>query len=299
MEVPPRMTDPFGAEYAVPVPGGTLHVAGAGADPRGARAVVVALHGVASAHVAWRAVARQLLGQEGIAVLAPDLRGRGRSARLPVHDAFSGHAEDILAVLDALDVGTALLAGHSMGAYVAAGLAAAHRERVSELVLVDGGLALPLEDGADPDELLEQVLGPALARLRMTFDSPEGYVAFWRAHPAFKDWSEDIEAFARYDFDGDRSAVSEAAVRNDFRALLLDEPTRTAAARSRVPTRLLRAPRGLMDDDKVMIPDAALAALLEQRPDVRAETVEDVNHYTIVMGAGAPRVAAAIASGLA
>jgi lipase len=202
-------------------------------------------------------------------------------------------------VLDALDVDKALLAGHSMGAYVAAGVAAGHPERVSQLVLVDGGLPLPLEDGADPEEVLEQVLGPALARLRMTFDSPEGYVAFWRAHPAFKDWSEDIEAFARYDFDEDRSAVSEVAVRNDFAALLLDEPTRTAAARSRTPTRILRAPRGLMDDDKVMIPDDALAALLKQRPDVRAELVEDVNHYTIVMGAGAPRVAATIAAALA
>jgi pimeloyl-ACP methyl ester carboxylesterase len=299
MEVPPRMSDPFGAEYAVPVTGGTLHVAGAGADPRGARAVVVALHGVASAHVAWRAVARQLHGQEGIAVLAPDLRGRGRSAQLPVHDAFSGHTEDIVAVLDALNIDKALLAGHSMGAYIAAGLAADHPERVSRLVLIDGGLPLPLEDGADPEEVLEQVLGPALARLRMTFDSPEGYVAFWRSHPAFKDWSEDIEAFARYDFDGDRSAVSETAVRNDFAALLLDEPTRTAAARSRAPTRLLRAPRGLMDDDNVMIPDAALEALVAQRPDVRAELVEGVNHYTIVMGAGAPRVAATIAAAVA
>ena len=290
------MSDPFGAEYAVPVPGGTLHVAGAGADPRGARAVVVALHGVASNHVAWRAVARSLLGQEGIAVLAPDLRGRGRSAELPVHDAFSQHAEDVVAVLDAFGIDRALLAGHSMGAYVAAGVAA---ERASELVLVDGALPLPLEPGADPDEVLEQVLGPALARLRMTFDSPEGYVAFWRSHPAFQDWNEDIEAFARYDFDGERSAVSEEAVRRDMTALLVDERTRTAAARSRVPTRLLRAPRGLMNDDRVMIPDDALEAFLRQRPDVRAELVPGVNHYTIVMGAGAPRVSAAIAAALA
>jgi lipase len=299
MEVSPRMSDPFGAEYAVPVGGGTLHVAGAGADPRGARAVVVALHGITSAHVAWRAVARSLAGQEGIAVLAPDLRGRGRSARLPVHDAFSGHTEDVVAVLDALNIEQTLLAGHSMGAYVAANIAADHPHRVSELVLVDGGLPLPVDEGADPSEVLDKALGPAVARLRMTFDSRASYIAFWRAHPAFKDWSEDLEAFALYDLDGDRSAVSEAAVRNDFAALLFDEPTRTAAARSRVPTRLLRAPRGLLDDDNVMIPDDALDAFLRHRPDVRAELVEAVNHYTIVMGAGAPRVAAAIAAALA
>jgi pimeloyl-ACP methyl ester carboxylesterase len=299
MEVPPRLSDPFGAEYAVPVSGGELHVAGAGADPRDALAVVVALHGIASAHVAWRAVARQLLGQEGIAVLAPDLRGRGRSARLPMHDAFSRHTEDVIAILDALDVGTALLAGHSMGAYVAAGVAADHPGRVSDLILIDGALPLPVKDGTDPQQVLEQLVGPAVARLRMTFDSPEDYVAFWRAHPAFQDWNEDIEAFARYDLAGDRSAVSEQAVRQDFAALLLDERARTAAARTRAPTRVLRAPRGLLDDDRVMIPDEALVAFLRERPDVRAELVPDVNHYTIVMGAGAPRVASTIAAALA
>jgi lipase len=293
------MSDPFGAEYAVPVDGGTLHVAGAGADPRGARAVVVALHGITSAHVAWRAVARSLLGQEGIAVLAPDLRGRGRSNRLPVHDAFSAHTEDILAVLDALGVEKALLAGHSMGAYVAAGVAADHPERVSELLLVDGGLPLPVEPGVDPQQLLEEMVGPAVARLRMTFATPEEYVAYWQAHPAFQDWSEDIEAFARYDLQGDRSAASEAAARTDFASMLLDEDARSAAARARVPTRVLRAPRGLFDDDKVMVPDDALVALVRERPDVRAELVGDVNHYTIVMGAGAPRVAATIAAMLA
>jgi lipase len=293
------MSDPFGAEYAVPVAGGTLHVAGAGADPRGARAVVVAIHGIASAHVAWRAVARSLHGQEGIAVLAPDLRGRGRSAALPVHDAFSAHAEDIVAVLDALGVEKALLAGHSMGAYVAAGVAAEHPERVSDLLLVDGGLPLPVKEGTDPQEVLDQLVGPAVARLRMTFGSPEEYVAFWRKHPAFQDWTEDIEAFARYDLAGDRSAVSETAVRNDFEAMLLDEPTRTAAARASVPTRVLRAPRGLLDDNRVMVPDEALVALVRERPDVRAELVPGVNHYTIVMGAGAPRVAATIAAMLA
>ena len=299
MEAPSRISDPFGTEYAVPVSGGALHVAGAGADPRGARAVVVALHGIASAHVAWRAVARRLRGQEGIAVLAPDLRGRGRSAHLPMHDAFSQHTEDVVAILDALDIGTALLAGHSMGAYVAAGVAADHPTRVSDLILIDGALPLPVKEGTDPQEVLEQLVGPAVARLRMTFDSPEDYVAFWQAHPAFRDWSEDIEAFARYDLAGDRSVVSEQAVRQDFAALLLDERARTAAARSRAPTRVLRAPRGLLDDDRVMVPDAALVAFLRERPDVRAELVPDVNHYTIVMGAGAPRVASTIAAALA
>jgi hypothetical protein len=172
-------------------------------------------------------------------------------------------------------------------------------------VLVDGGLPLPpLEDDADPGEVLEKTLGPALARLRMTFESAERYTDFWRAHPAFSHaWSEDLEAYALADLTGEpgalRSVTSEAAARVDGIALLVDERTRTALERVRAPIQLLRAPRGLLDDDNLMIPDSVLDDFVAKRPDVHVELVEDVNHYTILMGAGAPRVADAIARGLA
>ena len=42
-------------------------------------------------------------------------------------------------------------------------------KRWSAVVLVDGGVALPLPDGVDPDAMVAGVLGPALARLDMTF----------------------------------------------------------------------------------------------------------------------------------
>jgi pimeloyl-ACP methyl ester carboxylesterase len=238
-------------------------------------------------------------------VLAPDLRGRGRSAQLPPHGRFDAHVDDLVSVLDRLGVESALLAGHSMGAYVVARVAADHPGRASGVVLVDGGLPLaPLEDDEDPDEVLEKTLGPALARLRMTFGSAERYVDFWRQHPAFTGaWNEDLDAFVRADLTGEpgalRSVTSEAAARVDGKALLLDEPTRTAAERVHAPIQLLRAPRGLLDDDRVMIPDSVLDAFLAKRPEVDAELVTDVNHYTILMGAGAPRAAGTIARGLA
>jgi pimeloyl-ACP methyl ester carboxylesterase len=297
--------DPFRTGYAVPVAGGSLHVARAGAAPDEAEAVVVAVHGITASHVAWRAAVRALLEHADVCVLAPDLRGRGRSAHLPPHARFDVHVDDVVSVLDRLGVERALLAGHSMGAYVAARVAADHPRRASGVVLVDGGLPLaPLGDGEDPDEVLEKTLGPALARLRMTFASAERYVDFWREHPAFSGaWSEDLEAYVRADLTGEpgalRSLTSEAAARVDGRALLLDAPTRTATERVRAPIGLLRAPRGLLDDDRVMIPDSALDAFLAKRPEVDAELVADVNHYTLLMGAGAPRTARAITRALA
>jgi hypothetical protein len=48
-----------------------------------------------------------------------------------------------------------------------------------------------------------------------------------------------------------------------------------------------------------MVPDDALERLLAKRPDIHAELVEDVNHYTILMGDGASRVASAIMRAIA
>jgi pimeloyl-ACP methyl ester carboxylesterase len=190
-----------------------------------------------------------------------------------------------------------------MGAYVVARLAADHPERAAAVLLIDGGLPLPVPDGVDSDALLDALLGPAIARLAMTKPSVEEWVAFWRAHPAFRGaWNADLDAYVRADLTGAdgglRSVVSEPAVRADMRALVFDEATRGAARRIRAPLQVLRAPRGLLDDENVIIPDAVLEAHAEALPGTEAELVEDVNHYTIVMGAGAERVAAAIAAAI-
>jgi pimeloyl-ACP methyl ester carboxylesterase len=295
------MSDPFGAGRDVPVAGGELYVAQAGPLPSEADAVVLAVHGITASHVAWRAAVRALLEQLDVCVLAPDLRGRGRSAGLPAHDRFDAHVDDLVAVLDHLGVPMALLAGHSMGAFVVARLAADHPHRASGLVLVDGGVPGPtLEPDKDPDAALEKTLGPALDRLEMTFESPEAYAEFWRRHPAFGPfWTADMDAYVRADLNGEpgalRSVVSEEAVRVDGRALLVDEATRTAVERVQAPVHILRAPRGLLNDDRVMISDKVLDRLHATRPDITAELVEDTNHYTLLMAGGAPRVAAAIA----
>ena len=58
----PGSADPFSDRLDVPVAGGTLHVARAGAPPDQAEAVVLAIHGLTSSCMAWRTVARRLAG---------------------------------------------------------------------------------------------------------------------------------------------------------------------------------------------------------------------------------------------
>ena len=291
--------DPFRAAYTVPVTGGRMYVARAGPPPSAVKNVVVAVHGITASHVTWRATARELLQRSDACLLAPDLRGRGRSAALPAPENFGTHSDDILALLDRLGVERAVLAGHSMGAYIAAGVAADHPDRVSGIVLVDSGLPVALQEGTDPDELLEATLGPALARLRMTFESVDRYVAFWHAHPAFTHgWNDDLEAYVRADLGGEpgnlRSVTSEAAVRLDSSSLLLDDYARSALERVHSRIELLRAERGLLDDERVMVPDSLLDPFLAEHPEIHTQYVAGTNHYTIVMGSGAPRVVEAM-----
>jgi hypothetical protein len=68
-----------------------------------------------------------------------------------------------------------------------------------------------------------------------------------------------------------------------------------AANRLTVDTLLLRAPRGLLDEPSPLIAADLAAEWGAQRPGQREVVeVDDVNHYTIVMGRGAKSVAAAI-----
>jgi len=252
--------------------------------------VVLLVHGITSSHKAWAGVARNLPHHRVIAV---DLRGRGAS-QLGAPYGLEQHATDLIAVLDELDIDRATVAGHSMGAFVAVVLAHLHPKRVTNLLLVDGGIPLELPDGVG----LEQALGPTADRLTMEFATREAYREFWARHPSLvDDWGPDVAAFADYDLverDGVlRSRTSADAMRTDAAELYDSELVVAALDRLR-PTTLLTAPRGLLDDAALYAP-ATLAKWADRVPMLEVMEVPDVNHYTIIMGArGAATVAAAI-----
>ncbi|MGH9183889.1 MAG: alpha/beta fold hydrolase [Acidimicrobiales bacterium] len=278
------MPDPFHARLQVPVAGGALGVAVAG--PASGRPVVLAVHGLAATHRWWGPVARHL--GDDVTLVAADLRGRGASADLPGPFGLAAHVDDLLAVLDHLGVVSAVLAGHDLGAHVVAGLAGRRPERAAALVLVDGGLPLPvLPDATDP----EAVFGPSLDRVRRTFASRHDHVSWWRRHPAFGDegaWTEELEAALADDLVGTapalRPAVAEKAVGHDGRELLGDDAVRTTLARAGTAGVLLRAPRGVGDGDPLLLPDPLVAEWVATTPGLVEEVVPDTNHSRILVG---------------
>ncbi len=278
----------------VAVPGGRLRIARFGGGPR----LIIATHGITASLMSWRAVAEAL--PPGWSLVAVDLRGRGHSADLPGPYGLDRHAEDLERVAEHVGAdGTSVLTGHSMGAYVAA-LHGAHR-RYARVVLVDGGLPLPLPPGADPDEVLEATLGPAIVRLSQTYPNVDAYLDFFRAHPALADdWSPLIEEYVRYDATGPdgavRSRAREDAVRQDGRWLLTEHEAIGTALKAVEPAPLLlRAPRGLLNQDVGMLPDDLTARWAVELPGLRDEVVPDCNHYTILFD---PRCAAVVAARL-
>ena len=285
----------------IPVTGGSL--ACLQLSDRDRSEPVLAIHGITSNSHNWLAVARALEQDpsSGVALFAVDLRGRGASNQLPAPYGLDAHVQDMVAALDRLGIERGVVVGHSLGAYVAARLAAAHPGRVRATVLVDGGLRVPGSEGKDPQEFLEAFLGPSLARLQMRFATREQYRAWWAAHPALIAADvdpADLASYADYDLVGEppelRSGVREDAVRADAADLFGPGPDAGALTG---PARLLCAPRGLQDGPNPMQPLEIVEAWAAEAPaQRRAEQVPDVNHYTIVLGASGSRaVAAAIA----
>jgi lipase len=283
---------PFETFFDVPVAGGALSVARAGVAPAEARGVVLALHGMTGTHMAYRTVGRELCGAGSkICLLAPDLRGRGRSAGLPEPYGMAAHMNDLIAVLDHAGVGRAVVVGHSMGCNVAARLAADHPDRIAGVVLLDGGLPLlpkdviPLDDDGEEGEP-----HGILDRFEARFATVDEYMAYWKAHPGLKSvWDEDIDAFARCDFvvgaEGVRPVAVLKSVRADVSDIMLDGRTWTSAVRVRAPLRLMRAERGMYDDDP-LIPLDALDEFCREHPHVSVDIVPDVNHFTLLLGGG-------------
>lgn len=281
------MTAPAPHRYStrdIPVPGGSLRV-GVWDPIDAVRGEVLAVHGVTSSHRVWAHTVAHL---RGIRIVAPDLRGRGRStAGQPA--GLDRHADDLALVLAATMRRAPVVVGHSMGGFVSVVLAHRHPELVDSLLLVDGGLPLRAPEGLSAEETVAAILGPTAERLRMRFDDEAAYLRFWRAHPAFGGpWTPELEDYFRYDLvdsgDGSlRPATSEAVTIEDTVDLTMGSALPGALEALRHPTRMLTVPRGLRDEEPGLYPPDHLSALLAGRPTISHRHVAGFNHYSIVL----------------
>jgi pimeloyl-ACP methyl ester carboxylesterase len=253
----------------------------------GDREPVVLLHGLTASARSLAALA------EGLApahrVLAPDLRGRGRSDK-PEHGySYAHHTADLVALLDHLRIARAAVVGHSLGALIGVYLAAHEPARLSRLVLIDAATDTRPEVGA--------MLQPLVERLDLAHPSLNAYLDLVRALPSFQPWNRCLEqglvdALEQLP-DGRvrprcprRVAEEEAASQRH---------TSLAALHGRIaaPTLILRANDGLAPGLPPILTPQEAAAAARAIPNARTVDIP-ANHYTIAMS-GRPDVAELIA----
>ena len=281
------------AKLEVPVVGGELAVfryGGSGGKP------VLLIHGVTSSNRAWQLFAAALV-PHGYTLYAVDMRGRGDSNELPGPFGFSVHARDCLAVIDFLGFEKMDVIGHSMGAFVAIAVLGTAPNRVSRTVLIDGGIALPLPEGFTVAQVLPYVLGPALARLTMTFESFQAYRDFWKVHPAFaRGWNGALEEYVDYDLHGAppnmTASSNETAVEEDSIDLFGNELLESTLQNLKEEVLMVRAVRGLQNEQTPLYPEAALLETLKKYPKINVVTVPDTNHYDILLSDAGARACA-------
>ncbi|GAA4285414.1 hypothetical protein GCM10022261_29450 [Brevibacterium daeguense] len=290
-------------QTTVAVRGGAMTVGIWGPEENSAP-TVLAIHGVSASHRCFGLLAAAL---PGVRIIAPDLRGRGRSSVLPGPYGMPAHAEDLAAVLAVLAAGPVDVVGHSMGAFVAVVLAHRHPELVRSLVLVDGGIPLRVPAGLSADEVVQAVLGPVTERLEMRFGSVDDYRRYWQRHPAFAGaWTDPggtaalLEDYIAYDLepgaDGLRPATRYEAIAQDTADLHGGEALPAAIDGLSVSAHLLWTRQGLQGEEPGLFEREYIAEWQSRVPALESQlTVREIpetNHYTILMS---PTGAAAVA----
>ncbi|MDR3447097.1 MULTISPECIES: alpha/beta hydrolase [unclassified Dyella] len=123
-------------------------------------APIMLIHAFASQSDSWKDTA-SALAHAGFRVIAPDLRGHGRSERTSTY-ALMDFEQDLIALLDALNLSQLSLVGHSLGGHLALKLATHQPERIRRVVVE--ATPVPPQDAADAAAIASAQPGPAWRR---------------------------------------------------------------------------------------------------------------------------------------
>ena len=177
------------------------------------------------------------LVQHGYRCIAHDRRGHGRSSQASAHNDMDGYADDLAALIEALDLREATLVGHSTGGGEVARYIGRHgRRRVKKAVLIAAVPPLMLQTQANPEGLPMEVFDAI--RAGVAGDRSQYYkdlaIAFYGANRSgakvsqgildqFWLWSmqagakgayDSIKAFSETDFTEDLKKIRRADARD-------------------------------------------------------------------------------------
>jgi len=175
------------------------------------------------------------LAQHGYRVVAHDRRGHGRSSQASSGNDMNGYADDLAALMEALDLQDATLVGHSTGGGEVTRYIARHgSQRVAKVVLIAAVPPLMLKTTANPEGLPMEVfdgLRAGLVKDRSQFykdlaiqfygaNRPGAHVSqgtldqfwLWSMQAGLKNAYESIKAFSETDFTEDLKKIDVPAL---------------------------------------------------------------------------------------
>ena len=224
-----------------------------------AQRTAVFIHGAANDHSVW-ALQSRYFAWHGWNVLAVDLPGHGQSDG-PLCTSIEALADWVAASLDAAQVKTAVVIGHSMGSLAALELTTRRPDLVSKLALV--GSAVPMAVG---DILLDAARDDEDKARRMIVDwsfAPNSQLG--NNHKVPGTWlpGNSLALMRR---------MGKGVLHNDLAACKAHVNGLTAAANVRRPAFVLMGERDMMTAPKAAL--GVIAALQS----VRTETIADAGH---------------------
>jgi non-heme chloroperoxidase len=175
------------------------------------------------------------LAQNGYRVVAHDRRGHGRSSQASSGNDMNGYADDLAAIIEALDLQNATLIGHSTGGGEVTRYIGRHgSKRVAKVVLVAAVPPIMLKTPANPEGLPMEVfdgLRAGLVKDRSQFymdlaiqfygaNRPGAKVSqgtldqfwLWSMQAGLKNAYESIKAFSETDFTEDLKKIDVPAL---------------------------------------------------------------------------------------
>lgn len=242
------------------------------------------LHGLTANAHAFDALVREGLTALG-SIISVDLRGRGQTDTPKLGYTMKEHAEDVIALLDALAISEVIVVGHSFGGFLGLYLARFYPNRITKLVMLDAA--------ANMHPQTKEMLAPALARLGQTYSSFDDYLSLVKRAPYLTFWDPEMESYYRADVsknpDGSVTVIPkfdqmmEAVVRGS-----LGEPWLDYLAEVNHPTMLINAP-GAYTMNAPLLPENYAMDTVERMKQATYAKVSG-NHQTMLYGEGAKEI---------
>lgn len=245
---------------------------------------VIFVHGLTANAFCFQAFADDLARDHR--VFAYDLRGRGDSDKPESGYSIPIHAADLAELIDELGLDRPVVAGHSLGGFIALYFAAHYPQKLSKLVLIDAGASPTWKTTEEQPAWLNT----SINRLGTVVPSFEEYVYRLKAAPFMGPyWNRYFDRYFEHDVrrGNDGTVVSKnyrEGVLEDNKHQLSEYLPKEQWKDVTVPTLFMRAGQGLFSDSDQLLSEEYAASLQREIKNCRYVNFPGLNHYTIVFG---------------